>query len=87
LFNLQERNKDNETEGYQEQYDRSGEWAYYVPFSYETPVAAHISGKGHFKTEKKWSKTTSKHISEWLRIMGAHECEVQPQDFFDSLTK
>jgi len=36
-------------------------------FSYETPVAAFIPGKGYVVTEEKFSRTTTKHISEWLR--------------------
>ncbi len=46
-----------------------------VLFSYSTPVAAmNLSpewheefGSGMVKTEKKWSKTTSCHISKWLQ--------------------
>ena len=34
--------------------------------SYNTPVAAHIEGKGYIKTSTKWSVTTSKHIDKWL---------------------
>ena len=38
-----------------------------VFFSYETPVAAWVSGKGYMRTEEKYSRTTSKHITNWLR--------------------
>lgn len=37
-----------------------------VLFSYRTPVAALVPGKGWIRTEKKWSVTTSKHINRWL---------------------
>jgi hypothetical protein len=54
-----------------------------VLFSYNTPVACcDNSGKGFFKTSKKWSKTTSKHINLWLN--GAKATE-KDQSFFDSL--
>ena len=35
-----------------------------ILISYKTPVAAHIQGKGYYKTAKHWSVTTSKHISK-----------------------
>ena len=38
-----------------------------ILFSYKTPVAAYVPGQGYIQTSKKWSKTTSKHISSWLR--------------------
>ena len=38
-----------------------------VLFSYKTPVAAHVPGQGYFRTNHKWSQTTSKHINKWLR--------------------
>lgn len=37
-----------------------------ILFSYKTPVACHISGQGYFRTTKKWSVTTSRHINKWL---------------------
>lgn len=37
-----------------------------VFFSYKTPVAAHVSGRGYLKTDKFWSKTTSRHINKWI---------------------
>jgi hypothetical protein len=36
-----------------------------VLFSYQTPVAALIKGQ-FFRTTKKWSVTTSKHINRWI---------------------
>jgi hypothetical protein len=46
-----------------------------ILFSYETPVAAmnlspewHAkNGNGCIRTDKKWSNTTSRHISKWLQ--------------------
>jgi hypothetical protein len=37
-----------------------------VFFSYETPVAALVPGKGWLRTEEFYSKTTSKHINMWF---------------------
>ena len=52
-----------------------------VFFSYNTPVAACMDGK-FYRTEKSWSVTTSKHITQWLD--GA-KAEIRPQSFFDAL--
>lgn len=54
-----------------------------VLVSYETPVAAWISGRGYVKTSKKWSRTTSKHITQWIPM----PCKLseEPQEFFDNL--
>lgn len=54
-----------------------------ILFSYDTPVAAHTP-EGTYKTSKKWSVTTSKHINKWLDGAEAGE---KPQDFFDNLVK
>lgn len=51
-------------------------------FSYTTPVAAHIPGKGYFRTSRKYSVTTSKHINRWLD--GAR-AETRDPDFFQAL--
>ena len=37
-----------------------------ILFSYRTPVAAYVFGRGYVKTEKKWSVTTSRHINKWI---------------------
>ena len=50
-------------------------------FSYRTPVAACIDGR-YYRTEVKWSVTTSRHINQWL---GGVKAEVKPQAFFDGL--
>jgi hypothetical protein len=52
-----------------------------VLFSYQTPVAAWKEGQ-FYKTDKFWSKTTSKHVNEW-----AHLATPKPQQYFDNLIK
>ena len=52
-----------------------------ILFSYKTPVAAFVEGQGWIKTSKKWSRTTSKHISMWL---GGNAKEVE-QSVLDGL--
>ena len=37
-----------------------------ILFSYRTPVAAYVFGRGYVKTDKFWSVTTSRHINKWL---------------------
>lgn len=58
-----------------------------ILFSYETPVAAVIEdadGESRvYRTEKKWSRTTTRHINSWFdRYHGT-----KPQEFFDNLIK
>jgi len=58
-----------------------------VLISYQTPVAARIGGK-YYRTSKRYSVTTSKHINQWLRKYGAEgKAEVKPPEFFESLIK
>ena len=53
-----------------------------VLISYETPVAAFIPGIGYVRTERSWSVTTSKHITQW----GCDKrTPLRPQAFFDNL--
>jgi len=52
-----------------------------VLFSYNTPVACWKNGE-FFKTSKKWSNTTSKHINSWV-----HLATEKPQEFFNDLVK
>jgi len=54
-----------------------------VLFSYSTPVACESVGKW-YRTSKKWSNTTTRHINSWLE--GA-EAEAVPQEFFENLLK
>lgn len=58
-----------------------------VLFSYATPVAAYVDGTGYVKTEKNWSRTTSKHIGVWMRECGGRSDQafIRPQEFFDTL--
>ena len=60
-----------------------------ILFSYQTPVAYWESGKGAFKTEKKWSNTTSKHINQWLKEKHYNPAEVPTvsQNVLDDLVK
>ena len=52
-----------------------------ILLSYNTPVAAFLSGKGYVKTEEFHSTTTSKHINKWI---GPGAVEV-PQVEIDAL--
>ena len=53
-----------------------------ILFSYRTPVACFHSDGNAYRTEKRWSVTTSRHINKWLDGIKAAE---KPQAFFDSL--
>lgn len=53
-----------------------------IMFSYNTPVAAQLSGGGFVKTDEYYSRTTSKHINQWLNGIDA---ESVSQDFIDNL--
>lgn len=37
-----------------------------VLYSYSTPVAAYVVGRGYIRTATHYSATTSKHINKWL---------------------
>lgn len=50
-------------------------------YSYNTPVAAFVNGH-YYRTSKKWSVTTSKHINQWLDGAMFEERE---QAYFDAL--
>ena len=50
-----------------------------VLFSYNTPVACWINGQ-FYKTNKRWSVTTSKHVNKWTHLAVDKE-----QSFFDGL--
>lgn len=51
-------------------------------FSYTTPVAAYVVGRGYLKTEHFYSVTTSRHINQW--IDGA-KVTIVSQDDIESL--
>tara|TARA_B100001989_G_scaffold121467_1_gene85611 strand:+ start:458 stop:688 length:231 start_codon:yes stop_codon:yes gene_type:complete len=53
-----------------------------VFFSYETPVAARTPDYKYYRTDRKWSVTTSRHINKWLEGVKA---TTMPQQFFDTL--
>lgn len=48
-----------------------------VAFSYGVPVAAFILGRGWFRTTKKWSNTTTRHINKFLKDHHVQEDEVE----------
>jgi hypothetical protein len=54
-----------------------------VFFSYKTPVAAYILGRGFVRTSQKYSVTTSKHLNQWL---DGRDHETVPQADLDALT-
>jgi len=60
---------------------------YLILFSYQTPVAYFRPGVGYRKTGKKWSATTSRHISKWLLSCGISASNVPevPQGELDAL--
>ena len=57
-----------------------------ILFSYQTPVAV-IFPQGHaYTTEKKWSRTTTRHINQWLVSQPTfHVRTSRSQEFFDNL--
>src|SRR3990167_8516210 len=56
-----------------------------ILFSYDTPVAAYIVGRGRVKSKRYFSLTTSKHISQWLD--GSKVCETVEHEELLRLTK
>ena len=54
-----------------------------VLFSYSTPVACESVGK-LYRTSKRWSNTTTRHINSWLEGNAAEEVS---QEFFDNLVR
>jgi len=55
-----------------------------VFFSYNTPVAVFVPGRGGLVTEKKWSRTTSKHCTQAIARWGCTRTNV-PQSEIDAL--
>ena len=53
-----------------------------VLVSYSTAVACKTASGERFKTEAKWSVTTSKHITQFF---GSKDIETKPQSYFDEL--
>ena len=56
-----------------------------ILFSYGTPVAALVPGKGWIRTAQKWSATTSKHVNAWLRANCGGTVQDVPQWDLDQL--
>ncbi len=56
-----------------------------ILFSYKTPVAAYVFGKGYVKTDKFWSVTTSRHINKWMGSQTAKDCALMLQSDLDNL--
>ena len=44
-------------------------------FSYRTPVAAYVFGRGYVKSETWYSTTTSRHINKWMGKDIADTCD------------
>lgn len=57
-----------------------------VLFSYETPVAVFVPGKGALTTNHYYSRTTSKHIGLAVRRWGSSRTDVD-QGVIDSYAK
>jgi len=54
-----------------------------VLFSYETPVAAFVPGRGYLRTDRHFSVTTSRHINKFIGEDYPHACDcstVVPHD-------
>jgi hypothetical protein len=49
-----------------------------ILFSYSTPVAAYVPGRGYIRTATSYSKTTAKHINAWLS--GTKAATVPPSE-------
>ena len=43
-----------------------------ILFSYDTPVAAYIPGRGFVRTDAYYSKTSTRHVNQWLEARTAH---------------
>jgi hypothetical protein len=59
-----------------------------VLFSYETPVALFTQDE-FVQTNKKWSKTTTKHINKWFSLSGwlLATNRYENQEYFNNLVK
>ena len=58
-----------------------------VLFSYKTPVAALVPGRGWVRTSTKYSYTTTKHVNHWLlENVGRTDCVPSvEQSYIDQL--
>jgi len=63
-----------------------------VLFSYETPVAI-IEGTNpdgsiaYYKTSKKWSATTTRHINQWFKRYPDYTIKEVDQSYLDNIIK
>lgn len=55
-----------------------------VLFSYSTPVAYSDSVGLCYRTSKRWSNTTTRHINQWLAGRPSH---IESQEYFYNLIK
>jgi len=56
-----------------------------ILFSYSTPVAYVVNGQTPCVTKQKFSRTTSKHINEWLEAKGFSEYNTVSQRSIESM--
>ena len=54
-------------------------------FSYRTPVAAYVFGRGYVKSEQWYSTTTSRHINKWMGKDIADTCDTVSETFLRGL--
>lgn len=52
-----------------------------VLVSYQTPVAAFIPGRGYVRSAESWSRTTSKHVSQYCGKPGQGNTVVPDAEF------
>ena len=60
---------------------------YTILFSYQTPVAYHELGVGYFRTDTKYSPTTSKHINKWLASTSGIIVKTVSQEQIESILR
>lgn len=56
-----------------------------ILYSYQTPVAAHVAGVGFYRTARRYSVTTSRHINKWLKANGSGTASEVVQPAIDGL--
>ena len=54
-------------------------------FSYRTPVAAYIFGRGYVKSNQWYSTTTSRHINKWMGKDVADTCDTVTEIYLRGL--
>jgi hypothetical protein len=72
--------KINRTKAYEIKYENGA----VILISYATTVAAYIPGLGWMETNQKYSRTTSKHISQWRARHGYPMAASVPQEDIDN---